>query len=392
MIGTEKRDRHAKKRGSVLLTALVISLILMASAAALVTTSLYRQSAARARIESTRAEQVAETGLDIAFYEVQSNSDVTNDAIGVATGTSSGGSYTATIAPAFAGPGTYTLTSVGRYGTRTQTVERVISKSASSTPGFLGVDKVTLAGGASVDSFDSYLGTYASQVSGGHAASDASLGSNGNIATFGAGKVWGDANPGPSGVYSGSVTVSGSTAPASKSVTVPAYVYSPPGMAMSAWNGGGSLAAGTYHFTSVTVSGGPVLMLSGDVTIYCDNNFTVTAGSSIVMAPGSNVTILQGASDMTIGGGGISNLNSKASTLTIHSASTTKVHLASATPFYGTVSAPGADFTSSGSGGMYGSVVAKTIILNSATGWLHYDTSLETSTVGGFEVQMVRGW
>src|SRR5262249_28201809 len=110
------RDRD----GSVLLASLFLSLILMASASALVTNSLYRQAAERSRIELDRAVQIAESGLDVAFYEVQSNTDLTNDSIGAASGSFGGGSYVATIAPPFAGPGTYTLTSVGTYGRRRQ--------------------------------------------------------------------------------------------------------------------------------------------------------------------------------------------------------------------------------------------------------------------------------
>src|SRR5262249_44770007 len=71
--------------GSVLLTTLTISFVLMALASALVTNSLYRAAANRARIETGRAEQIAETGIDVAYFELQSGTDVTGGGIGVAT-------------------------------------------------------------------------------------------------------------------------------------------------------------------------------------------------------------------------------------------------------------------------------------------------------------------
>lgn len=378
--------------GSVLLIALFVSLVLMASAAAIVTNSLYRQAAERSRIEMDRAVHVAEAGLDVAFYEVQSATDLTNDSIGAASGPVAGGRYVATIVPAYAGPGTYTLTSVGTYGRRRQTVERIVTRPPNSSPGFVGVDQITLTGGASIDSFDSSLGTYASQLSGGHAGAQAGLATNGDVATSGVGKIWGDAHPGPTGAYSGTVAVSGSTTPASQDVTTTPYTYSPPGVALTAWNGGGTLTAGTYHYTQLTVTGGPVLLVSGDVTIYCDNKFTIGALSSIRMLAGSKLTIHQGANDVTIGGGGILNQNQKASTLAIHSASTTKVVLSGTAAFYGSIDALGADFTSSSAASMYGAAVAKTITLNSATGWLHQDKALDVGGVGGFEIAMERGW
>jgi hypothetical protein len=378
--------------GSVLLIALFVSLVLMASAAAIVTNSLYRQAAERSRIEMDRAVHVAEAGLDVSFYEVQTATDLTNDSIGAASGPVAGGRYVATIAPAYAGPGTYTLTSVGTYGRRRQTVERVVTRPPNSSPGFVGVGQITLSGGASIDSFDSTLGTYASQLSGGHAGAQAGLATNGDVVTSGGGKIWGDAHPGPTGTYSGTVAVSGSTTPASQNVTTTPYAYAPPGVALTAWNGPGTLTAGTYHYTQLTVSGGGVLFLSGDVTIYCDNKFTVGAASSIRMLPGARVTIHHGSNDVTIGGGGIVNQDAKASTLAIHSASTTKVVLSGSAAFYGSVDAQSADLTSSGAAGMYGAAVAKTITLNSPTGWLHQDRALDVGGVGGFEIAMERGW
>ena len=70
----------------------------------------------------------------------------------------------------------------------------------------------------------------------------------------------------------------------------------------------------------------------------------------------------------------------------------TKVVISGASAYFGTVLAPDADFTSSGASGMYGAATAKTLTLSSGSGWLHHDTSLNGGGVGGFTVQMERGW
>jgi hypothetical protein len=47
-----------------------------------------------------------------------------------------------------------------------------------------------------VDSYDSTVGTYASQVKGGHAGSKGNLATNGSISASGSGTIFGDATPG----------------------------------------------------------------------------------------------------------------------------------------------------------------------------------------------------
>jgi hypothetical protein len=374
----------------VLVNAVVLSFILMAAAASLVTNAFYRHAAERSRVEQGRAEQIAESGAGVAYYELQAGADVTGDALGAAEADCAGGHYQTNIVPAYAGVGTYTLTTVATYGSQRQTLEMVV-RATRPPAGFVGLNKITITGGASIDSYDSSLGSYASQVSGGHAGSLAILMTNGSIVTSGGGTIYGDAHPGMTGTYSGAVSVTGSTSPATTPVTVAPYAYSPPATPAPAWIGAGLLTSGVYHYSSLSLSGGKVLTLSGDVTIYCDKTFSISGGASIVVTPGSKVVVHHGSLDATLSGNGVVNLNQKAESFAFWSASTTKVAVSGSSAYYGTVYAPNADVISTGGSGLYGAATGKTLTLSSANGWLHYDDSLGLNDPD-FELLMVRGW
>lgn len=384
--------RRERQRGSMLLGSIVIGLILMASAAALVTNTFYQHVAERARVESGRAEQIAETGLDVAHYEVLTGTDVTKDAVGVASGAADGGTYSVTIAPAFVGPGTYTLTSIGKYGTRRQTVQRVVSEDLPKTMGFVGLNGITVSSGPSIDSYDSTKGTYASQVVGTHAGSQAKVDSNKNIATGNKGFLWGDATPGPTGTYTGAMKVSGSTAPAKSLIVAPPFVYSPPSVTKAVLNGSATLTSGTYHYKSISLKNNANLTLTGNVTIYCDGAAKFDGGSLITVTPGSNVVFNHGAGDLYFGGQGVVNKNGLPATFQVNSASSTTVTYCGGFNFFGVVNSPNADFNLSGGADYFGAVLAKTITYGSAKGWFHYDTSLKSTIPAGFKVLMERGW
>jgi hypothetical protein len=384
------RNRHGE-RGATLIPALLMTLMLLATSASMTSSALHRYSAERTRSEEELATHMAESGLDVALYELQTVTDLAADGIGRASGTVVGGSYAATIAPAYAGAGTYTVTSVGTVAQRRRTMQMIVDCTMNVGSGVIGFTSISLNGNPNVDSYDSTVGTYASQVKGGHAGSNGNLATNGNISTSGSGQIWGSATPGPSGKYSGGFKVSGSTSPAKSNMTVPTYAYTPPGVAKTAWSGSGTLNAGTYQYKSMSLVSKDLLKISGNVTIYVDGSISSTGQAAIEVLSGAKLTIHHGSGTISIAGGGVINDNAKPSTLKIYSATTSSLSIGGNAAFFGSVNAPKASFSKVGTADYYGSIVASTVSIV-GNGGVHYDTSLGGVGTPSFKVVMVRGY
>lgn len=372
--------QHDRESGSALAVSIIFVLALMGMSAAVVSTSFYRQSAARATHENERAYERALAGLDIAMFEMREGIDLAADGIGAASGATGGGSWAVTITPTFAGPGDYTLAVTGSFGPAAQGLEVVIGIDDGLEFGLFGRDGISMSGSFSTDSYDSSAGTYASQVSGGFAGDGGDLGSNGGI-NAGGGTVHGDATPGPGFTVSSPSNVTGATAPATSPVAVPPYVYSPAIASSGSYSGPGTLAAGVYRYDQFTLSGSSVLTIDGDVTLWVDGKFDASGGSTIDLLPGASLTIHHGTNDFKVSGGGIINQDRAPERLQLFSASTTKVELSGGSDFHGVVTAPEAEFISSGGSHLYGAISARSATL-SGDGWLHFDTAL-TGAGGG---------
>src|SRR5262249_48342557 len=299
--------RGRSERGVTLVPSLIVCLLVMGISGTVVSNALHRYAAERARGEQTVAEFAAEAGRDVALYEVQTQTDLGADGIGVASGKVTGGSYVASISPAFNGTKIYTISSTGTSGSQRRTVQLVINYASNSVSGVIGLNGVTVNGTPNFDSYSSTAGTYASQVKNGHAGSDGGVASNGNISASGSGTMYGDATPGPSGKFSGNFKVTGSTAPAGSTISEPPFVYKPPGVAKTAWSGSGTLTAGTYQYKSLSLKSKDLLKISGNVVLYVDGAISSTGQAQIEVTNGSKLTIHQGGGDLSIAGGGVVN-------------------------------------------------------------------------------------
>lgn len=373
-----------------MLSILFLALILAGLSSALVSTSLHRQGSARALHEQRRAYERASTGIAVALFELRANDDIGADGIGNASGTIGGGTYAATITPAFAGPGRYTLQSFGDYGPASDGIEFVVSTVSTLDYGLFGRDGITMSGSFSVDSYDSSIGSYASQFGVDHAGDQGHVASNGDI-DAGGGIVYGNATPGPGFDVLNPSNVTGSTAPATSPNVPDPYVYAPPIAASGDWSGSGTITAGTYRYGMLTLSGGSVLTIDGDVTLYVDGKFTASGSSSVVLTAGARLTVHHGAEDFTVSGGGIVNPDQRPGDVSIWSASVTKITLSGGSDYHGLVYAPDAQFVSSGGSELYGAIVARSATL-SGDGRLHFDTSLSAGGGGGgnFVVEAAR--
>jgi Flp pilus assembly protein TadG len=238
--------------------------------------------------------------------------------------------------------------------------------------GFVGLNSIDISGGSYTDSWNS-----GSTYSAGSAGSQGNVCSNGTISLSGGlTKVNGNATPGIgySVTASGGSTVTGTTTAETTALSYAAVnstaasttnnnssigvdnknksVYTN-GTGVFNISGGDTITipAGTYYFSSVTISGGSTVTFgSGQTTIYCTGNWDTSGGSMV--NPGSvpsNLKVyVQGS----------------------------KTVLSGSAQMYAVVYAPASDITrSGGSSAFFGSMIGKSLTL-SGGGGLHYDTAL----------------
>ena len=244
---------------------------------------------------------------------------------------------------------------------------------------FIGIEGVTVSGGLTTDSFDSWDGSYDPVTAG----DKGSLCSDGDITVGGNAVINGDVRAGEGDIVTvngSSVDISGQIGNRETSLSLPPVdataaslindnlglpTYKPP---MSGWIkplnlgtndftllGGAAytLPPGTYYFHDMKLVGGSILNITGKTTIYLTGNLDRQGGAIV-----TNQTQL--ASNLTINmTGGTAQISSDGD-------------------FYGVIYAPNTDITYSGTADYYGAMVGKTLtIVGDAIG--HYDENLDVN-------------
>jgi hypothetical protein len=309
-------------------------------------------------------------------------------------GQSLGGTYIATIEPAFAGVGTYKIKSVGECKGEMKGIETWVTATLLDPPftsGLFGDVYTDTGGNVKTDGYKSSLGTWTSQITGtvkGNQVANKTghIGSNGNVDISGnSSMIYGNATPGPNDIVTGNTSnVFGSTTPALAPKELPATDYSAPLTAISApaVTGGTSFGiAGVetvYKVPLVSPSGTSSVVIKGDVTIYVSGDFVFTGQTKLVIEAGASLKIYQnsasGTSKFKINGGSVTNTGKIPADFILYSNATTGVLNGNA-DFYGTVYAPSTAVAIMGTSGMYGATVAKQIDVQ-GTPYFHYDEDL----------------
>ena len=263
-----------------------------------------------ANLDSTRASALAEAGISEAVEAIRAGKT---------------GGIASADQPAYLGGGVVWVTSTSLGKDRFQldsmamkdsgrAAVRVVVENASpgggaggsgSSDGFIGMlfaDKgLTLHQNIVIDSYDSTLGTYASQATntyGGVAYADSkgSVGGNAAIQLDTGVKVFGDVHPGPglSPTLSGTAYVSGAKTPNAQAITlvpIPVPVVIPGGVYAVANNATKTINPGTYHYTALTQGKLSTLKVIGPATIVLDSYVTGTSATLEVDCTNGPVTI-----------------------------------------------------------------------------------------------------
>jgi len=271
------RGRAAPRAGSALVFVLISMIGMVMIVMVIQQLGLRSESIVSSRVDGRRAFYLAEAALSEGMTAVRAGAT---------------GSVARADAPAYLGGGVVWVQSTPLAGGRTQLVATAMAgrgraameavvEIAAQDPLFQTVlnsrEQMTLNSTVVIDSFDSSVGSYASQAvnnANGHtyANADGDVASNAGIVLNSDATVFGDATPGPgsSVAFASGSYVSGSTAPATEAFAFPPIdvpVVASSGPFSLSNNGSATLPAGTHAFDDVSIGRNAVLTIEGPATV-----------------------------------------------------------------------------------------------------------------------------
>lgn len=245
--------------------------------------------------------------------------------------------------------------------------------------GVFGDTSTTFTGNANIDSYNSATGNYggANAFPRGNIASDGAATLNGNANVIGNltaasaslngnARVAGTATTTTGTVsLTGNAQVAGGTAAGSTpNFDCSAGTTSLPNLGTLNIQGNNTLvlAAGTYHYSSLSIAGNGRLSLAGPTTIYVDGTVSVS-------------------------GNGISTASNIPTNLMIIATGTGRVDISGNGDFYGAVYAPDSQVKNTGNGKIFGAVIAD-VYNQSGNGDVHFDEALKNTSAPCSTVEM----
>ena len=289
------------------------------------------------------------------------------------------------------------LRSSAMYARGRQSVEALVFRQRTDLLGMaiFSDQDLVVESGSLIDSFDSALGTYASQAPGGVGADGAILESNRSISVLSSTDLHGDAHSGPG--YNVDVKSSGSVSGTLQPIPEPRII---PPVVVPAIAPSGSLntvadqvlAPGDYNFTTLSVGTGTELTIQGPARIVVDD-MSLLSNTSLVFDN------LAGPIELFISGDFVQASNSTISSTALSAAmlrlnltgdATQLVEFRSNGDFYGVIYAPDATVDIHSNFEVFGSIIADSVIINSNVN-IHYDEALK-NIIGSPETYTRATW
>jgi hypothetical protein len=394
------RSAPRHQHGFIAVHALFVGLLLLGISVAFLGNGLAETRSVSQYESSTVALELAETGLVRAEMEFRSQVDADGTGLGNVSGEWRGGDFETQGFDVDATPGSTAGTWVLRAtGNHRMAVRRVELGLRVTLPfvfqhALFAKDQLIFDSSFQTDSYDSRLGTYASQATrndalGAYAEAGGHVGSNSSIEVRGSARVRGDARPGPpagtTSLIGGSSYVSGNRARMAAPYDVPdpalddflaAYAVNDNARDVSSgtdriWdpvrknitvnsNAVLQLRGGTYFFNNMLFDGNGTLRVDAPSTIYVTGRFRFDSSSRINWT-GRPQDLKFIAHPYAI----VPGYTPPADDITINSSVTGRF----------TLYAPGRNITLNSSVDLYGAIVGRRITATSS-GRMHYDKAL----------------
>ena len=399
-----KQRGNGGQRGSALVTALIVTFLIGGLALVTLTISSRTQQEATASNRRLEAFYAAEAGLNVAWVELQNGGD---GVIGSAEAPASLGGLTYYVETNDVDDDVQALIATGSDGQTERRVELVVQDMTSEVTGFgiFGDRGVTLRSNSTIDSYNSSLGTYASQVSGGHAKNNGNVGSNDNITVASNAKVFGYSQYGPDAgdtiSIASNVTLldgygAAETHVALPAVTVPSYASS----GALTVSGSKTIWPGNLQYTTLTTNSNSSLLVKGPCNLVITSAAQIKSNSTWTFdATNGPITIYALGSFELRSNATVATTSKDPSKLTLNltgthsadSSSSPKIDFSSNSSFYGTVYAPNLSVVISSNFELYGMIRSRWLELSSNSK-IHFDEQLTNGNLDVGQGYEVLGW
>jgi hypothetical protein len=393
---TIRNNPSRRRRGAALLVALVVALVMAGLCTALLSVNL---STGRSRVADQggqRSFYAAEAGLSDAYMQLTSGliSVDKDDPAWVGTIGSPEeprplGSSSYWVEMQLLGSRGFLVAATGADNDSRSRLGLVLGKKAN---GFFqwaafGADGVVLDSNSFIDSYDSALGTYESQVKGGNdfARENGHVGSNGDILVKSNTEIHGDARPGPGHVVNDSAPgtlITGSTEPLDEPVDLPP-IEPPDAVSLGDLVGTSAITMGPglVRYDSILMKGGSSLTIKGPAQLVVDD-FMMNSNTELIFDTSNGKIELYANYDFVL------ESNSKVITSSTSAVDVTllldgnnmkkpgdTLKLGSNADFVGAIYAPNGQFSLDSNFTVYGSIMCRDLDLSSF-GEIHYDEAL----------------
>lgn len=353
------------------------------------------QRAVKGARNNVNAQLVAEAGLAEAMLQLTQGNSAS---MGSEQNPVDYGSAGFWVTETDLGGGVHSIVATGvenGVGSELEMVVQELSTSFFSWAAF-GDEGTTMSSNAQVDSYNSSLGSYASQDVNGsgsssYALTNGNVGSNANVSMDQNAKVWGDLVPGPGGTSTvlGNAVVTGTTTSSPTKVEMPAIdLPSIPssGSLTVPKNGSLSVGSGDTHFDTFVISSGSTVEVEGPATLVFES-FEIGSGAEFV------VDATNGEVEIYVVGDFVMNSNTLIASTTYTPADVEinllsdnvidpglevdldEVDFDSNAKLYGTIYAPSAAIEINSNFELFGSLVARSVHLDS-NAKIHFDEAL----------------
>ena len=401
---------------ATLLTVVIIAVIGLTLVAYLTWSKTHTVLEMRSQIWNS-ALPIAEAGVEEAMAHLNSGQDraangwTLNGNAYVKQRTFGDGSYTVSVStnavPTIIAIGSARMPPGNTYISRTVTVT---CRKQSSGGGILAKSKITFSGNSIVDSFDSRVGPYSSLTHKDGVVLMCNGGTAGSV-EIGTADVYGKAATGPGGTVTvdtlngslgdlawhgaGNTGIQTGTTSDDVNASFPSnspptgFFLTPSGGTVGGTNYTYVLDSGSYQKSSFIIGSGGKAIVTGNVELYVTGDFVMSGSAYMWLAPGASLKIYVNGR-FAVSGSGIANGTGQAANLTLLGLNgNTACAYSGSSAFVGTINCPEAAVAVSGTGGLYGAVTGKTIIVSGGAA-VHYDEAL--SAGGRYIVEAWNEW
>jgi hypothetical protein len=425
---TRARQNFSRRtRGAAMLAALCFATVLAIAVGSYITVCFRTLEMSSRAAHSSRSVELAELGMEDTLWAMNKADWSTwtirgTTASKTISGFSFGSGVTGSVSMSVTN---YNVTTGSRAvavtGTTTlangTTISRSLSGSGARAPLFLnalaattGSVKLTAAGTSTViDSYNSSLGTYASQT-----PTYAAILSSGSTSTAAATVQLTNAqvkgyvatlSTGPS--YSTSAKLVGPSTDPTVRIDTSRISTSPyqPIYDISAVAGGtiignpaldttttlgtaGATTASVYTSTGIDMRGTTRLVINGPVKLVVSGTFYVGlyGGTPSIDVTANGTLEVISSGDVAIYGGGINNASQIPGRVAIYSSNALTVpDMNTTTPFYGVIYMPNGDFKVWSNTAIYGAIVARNVTFSGTAPVVHYDLNLRNTVFSGVD-------